>query len=149
MLKKLFIFLCLSITGTYVIADQTLNTPSTTPVPTQQIKPAKQLNNPAVGSRQAGSEQIFGDPKMTQSNRPPPPQKNGFEPNNPTVGGRQSGSEQIFGQSATPSATTQTYTKPNINRGDSNSPTVGGRQAGSEQLFGQSAAPTTSTSPTK
>lgn len=151
MSKNLFLFiLCLTAASTYVIANQTATTnpanvpgQPTTLTPAKKIPTAKDQNNPTVGGRQSGSEQLFGqsatpsNTKQAETNH----DTNKIKSNNPAVGGRQAGSEQLFGQSATPPSTKQKYTNPHINKGNSNNPAVGGRQAGSEQLFGQSATP--------
>ncbi len=148
--KPFLLLLGLAIAGTTVFAaDQTTATttqPSTaTPVvPKQQdtvAKSASEQNKPTVGSRQSGSEQLFGQSATPSGVKKPATNPNGpgHKANRPTVGGRQSGSEQLFGQSATPPASKQTYHNPHIVKGNSNNPNVGGRQSGSEQLFGQSA----------
>lgn len=141
MLKKLFVFIYLNISAAYIIADQSSNPASAATNETQPI------NNPAVGSRQAGSEQIFGNHKISNTQKPAIYKQDEFKSNNPIVGGRQTGSEQLFRQSITHSATSQTHNKPDMNIRDSNIPT--GRQAGSEQIFGQSAVPISNTSAAK
>lgn len=144
MFKKMFLsILFFSTVSAAAIADSSTITAISTTQPTNK----QELNNPLVGSRQAGSEQIFGEPKISSKPKNKTYDKSntgGNEPNNPDVGGRQAGSEQLFGQSAAPSknsAETNKPRKPATGSSEQNNPDVGGRQSGSEQLFGQSAEP--------
>jgi len=101
-----------------------------------QPKNSNELNKPTVGSRQAGSEQLFGTPKLTGKkgekyhNKTPEGQR---EPNDPTVGSRQAGSEQIFG---TPKGNGKEEHKYPPNQKPLNPSTVGSRQS-SDFIFDQ------------
>lgn len=92
------------------------------------------LNPPTVGSRQAGSEQIFGSQKLTGKKGEVYHSSGAKRQNNPTVGSRQAGSEQIFGDPKITGKAGEKYNSSSTKR--LNKPTVGSRQSGSEQLFG-------------
>lgn len=92
------------------------------------------LNPPTVGSRQSGSEQIFGSQKITGKKGEVYDHSGAKIQNNPTVGSRQSGSEQIFGDPKVTGKAGQKYNSSSTKR--LNKATVGSRQSGSEQLFG-------------
>jgi hypothetical protein len=146
--KKLLILILL-FGSLYASADGATSA-STVNDGNEQVK-TKKLNNPAIGSRQAGSEQIFGTPIAASNSKAKPANSSEDEPNNPTVGGRQSGSEQLFGQTNAPKnnqGTNKSSTSAN-SKNEINNPMVGGRQSGSEQLFGQSADLDTNTTNSK
>ncbi len=95
----------------------------------------KKLNKATVGSRQSGSEQDFGNPKIVGQNGQKHYNVVTSDSNKATVGSRQSGSEQVFGNpklTGKPGVKVpQTGTQYKMNN-----PNVGGRQSSSDQIFG-------------
>ena len=114
------------LSGVSVFADDQNASPINNP---------KELNKPTVGSRQSGSEQVFGNPKIVGQKGQQYDHSDTTDSNKATVGSRQAGSEQVFG---TPELTgspgvkaPQTGTPRQMNN-----PNVGGRQSSSDQIFG-------------
>ncbi len=101
-----------------------------------QNSSAPVLNKPTYGGRQQGSEQQFGNQKLTgkPGQRYNSSASDSGNKNKATVGGRQQSSEQQFGYVPLTGKKGQKYNTSGQIR--ENKPTVGGRQQSSEQQFG-------------
>jgi len=133
--KIMWLTTCLLVSN--VFADNNSSAPAKTPT---------FLNNPAVAnSRQAGSQQTFGEPKMTGDKGQKYYTKQQMQNplNNPTVANsRQAGSQQTFGEQAITGHHGQHYNKKS--KKQQNRPAVGSKQA-SDFLFHQDQNPVTRT----
>ena len=129
--KIFFILSCYIILNLNAYAENSYrqsatNTHQAPPAPA----PAPATNNPTVGSR-AGSNQLFGNQKLSKKPDSKLYDDSKKELNSSTVGSK-SGSEQVFGNQQLQSKTGQNSSN---NQKRHNSPTVGSR-SGSEQMFG-------------